>query len=197
MVIQIPGARTLVRSNVRAERGSENLRKRSSFCELLRAKVRSPATEKPASTHQIAPARRSASGQFSNFKFSIFNFQFSIPPSTRQHGGLSIELIVATAMLLGALLPLAYSLASEKRFARTAYQHAVAMEIVDGEMETLMAGEWRGFAPGAHEYHVRANAATNLPPGRFLFTVEARKLRLEWRQTGKLRSGVIREAEIK
>jgi hypothetical protein len=115
----------------------------------------------------------------------------------RQHGGLSIELIVATAILLGALLPLAYSLASEKRFARVAYQHAVAMEIVDGEMEALVAGEWRGFAPGAHEYHVRAVAARNLPPGRFLLTVESGKLRLEWRQEGKLHSGVIREARLK
>ena len=114
-----------------------------------------------------------------------------------QRAALSIELIVATAMLLGALLPLAYSIASEKRFARAAYQHAVAMEIVDGEMETLVAGEWRAFAPGVHEYSARATAAANLPPGRFLLTVEASKVRLEWQQAGKARASVIREAKVK
>ena len=111
-------------------------------------------------------------------------------------GSLSIELIVAVAILLGALLPLAYSLSSEKRFARAAYQHAVAMEIVDGEMEALLAGEWRGFTPGAHEYQVRAQAARNLPPGHFLLTLDSSKLRLEWRKDGKPNPSVVREAKL-
>ena len=111
-------------------------------------------------------------------------------------GSLSIELIVAVAILLGALLPLAYSLSSEKRFARAAYQHAVAMEIVDGEMEALLAGEWRGFTPGAHEYHVRAQAARNLPPGKFLLTLDAQKLRLEWLKQGKPVPSLVREAKL-
>ena len=78
-----------------------------------------------------------------------------------------MELLVAMALLVGALLPLAYSIVSEKRLARAYYQRAVAMEIVDGEMETLAAGEWATFSSGIHEYPVRAGAATNLPPGRF------------------------------
>jgi hypothetical protein len=110
---------------------------------------------------------------------------------------LSVELLVAVAILLGALLPLAYSLASEKRFARTAYQHAVAMEIVDGEMEALAAGEWRDFSPGVHEYQVHAVAATNLPPGKFLLTIEAGKMRLEWQPAGKARATVVREVKLK
>ena len=112
-------------------------------------------------------------------------------------GGLSIELMVATAILLSALLPLAYSIVAEKRFARNAYQHAVAMEIVDGEMETLLAGEWRKFTPDAHEYSVRAASLRNLPPGKFLLTIEAEKLRLEWLKEGKPRPSVVREARIK
>ena len=115
----------------------------------------------------------------------------------RRRGALSVEMLVAVAILLCALLPLAYSLASEKRFARTAYHHAVAMEIVDGEMETLGAGEWRAFGPGVHEYQVRAGAATNLPPGKFLLTIEARKVRLEWRPAGKASAAVVREVGLK
>jgi hypothetical protein len=125
--------------------------------------------------------------------FRIFRGSIS-----RQSGGLSIELIVATAILLGSLLPFAYSIASEKRFARATYQHSVAMEIVDGEMEALLAGEWRAFTPGVHEYHVRAGAATNLPPGHFLLTLKPGQVRLQWQPTAKPHAaGVIREAKLK
>ena len=68
--------------------------------------------------------------------------------SIRRRGALMTELFVAMALLTGALLPLAYSITSEKRLARASYQRAVAMEIVDGEMEVLAAGEWRAFSAG-------------------------------------------------
>ncbi len=70
---------------------------------------------------------------------------------SREHAFLMTEMLVALAILLGALLPLAYSLVSEKRLARAAYQRAVAMELVDGEMEVLVAGEWRAMPVGVHE----------------------------------------------
>ena len=116
----------------------------------------------------------------------------------QQVGSLMIELLVAMALLTGALLPVAYSITSEKRYARACYQRAVAMEIVDGEMETLVAGEWRAFNPGQSEYKVNAGSATNLPPGRFLLTVQEKKVRLEWIPTVKQHGGaVVREAVIK
>src|SRR4029077_14059617 len=93
-------------------------------------------------------------------------------PRACQTGALMLELLVAMALITGVLLPLAYSLASERRLVRATYQRAVAMEIVDGEMEVLAAGAWRAFTPGIHEYSVNAGAATNLPPGRFLPRVE-------------------------
>ena len=109
------------------------------------------------------------------------------------------ELLIAMAMMVGVLLPLAYSITSEKRLARTAFHRAVAMEIVDGEMEILAAGEWRTFSPGKHEYPIHAIAATNLPPGRFLLTVGTDKVRLEWKPNAKKygRAVVLREAKIK
>jgi len=103
------------------------------------------------------------------------------------------------AILSGVVLPLAYSISAERTYARAVYQHAVAMEIVDGEMEVLAAGEWRSFAPGQHEYPIHAIAATNLPPGRFLLTVGTDKVRLEWQPSAKKYGGavVLREAKIK
>jgi hypothetical protein len=122
-------------------------------------------------------------------------------PSTLRHrrrGSLMVELLVALALVIGVLLPLAYSFVSERRLARAYYQRAVAMEIVDGEMEVLLAGQWRAFPPGTHDYHVNAGAATNLPPGRFILTIQPDKLRLRWQPAVKDRGGpVTREAMLK
>jgi len=116
----------------------------------------------------------------------------------RNRGWLMIELLAAISLLVAALLPLAYSLASEKKLARSQYQRAVAMEIVDGEFEALLAGQWRAFAPGTHQYQVKAASATNLPPGQFLLTLGENNLRLEWKPEVKHQGGtVIREAKFR
>jgi hypothetical protein len=115
-----------------------------------------------------------------------------------QHGTVMVELMVAIALLTVALLPLAYSFVTEKRHAQFLYQRAIAMEIVDGEIEVLAASEWRAFAPGTHDYLVHAGAATNLPPGRLQLTLDPGKVRLEWRPTDRQRGGVVlREVDVK
>ena len=109
-----------------------------------------------------------------------------------------VELLVAMALVVVILLPFAYSFTAERRIALASYQRAVAMEIVDGEMEALVAGEWRAFPPGTHDYHVHAGAATNLPPGHFILTVQPGKVRLHWQPALKDHGGpVTREAILK
>lgn len=114
------------------------------------------------------------------------------------HAALMTELVVAMAILIFALLPLAYSIVGEKRLARATYQRAVAMQLVDGELEVLAAGGWRTFDPGMSEYPVRAGARTNLPPGKFLLTIRPKTIQLEWIPAAKNHGGgVIREVAIK
>jgi len=109
-----------------------------------------------------------------------------------------IELIVAMAILVIAFFPLAYSISSEAHLFRATYQRAVALEIVDGEMEILAAGEWRAFPEGAQTYPIHANAAANLPPGRFQFTRTGDHLRLEWDPAEKTGVGIVsREVTVK
>lgn len=116
----------------------------------------------------------------------------------KRHASLMVELLIAIALLTGALLPLAYSVAAEKKLARANYYRAIAMEIVDGEMEILAAGEWRSLSPGLHEYPVRGVATNNLPPGRFLSLVETGKVELQWLPPSRQLGGpVIRELETK
>lgn len=115
----------------------------------------------------------------------------------RQRAWLMVELLAAMVLLGAAMIPLAYSLASEKRLARAYYQRVVAMEIVDGEMEVLAAGDWRRYPKGKSEYPVSAAAASNLPEGRFILEINERWVRLEWQPATRHHGGkVAREVRV-
>jgi hypothetical protein len=115
-----------------------------------------------------------------------------------QQGVMLLELLVAMSILGLFLIPLSYSFANDQKLCRAYYHRAVAMEIVDGEMEILKAGEWREFKDGRQIYPVRADAATNLPAGSFTLTVKDRRFRLEWVPQAKDQGGrVSREMEVR
>jgi type II secretory pathway pseudopilin PulG len=122
-----------------------------------------------------------------------------IPHTIRKdRGWLMIELLAAIALLVAALLPLAYSFTKEKKLARSQFQRAVAMELVDGEFEVLASGEWRTYGLGNHAYKVKAAATTNLPPGQFTLSVTRERLKLEWKPSVKTHGGsVVREAKFR
>jgi len=103
----------------------------------------------------------------------------------RQSAMLITELLIAVAFLCAAVIPLGYSFAKERQYLRTCYYRAVAMEIVDGEMELLVAGEWRSYTNGVHQIIPPAQAAKNLPPGLFQLNVDGKHLSLEWRPTDR------------
>lgn len=115
----------------------------------------------------------------------------------RRGGALMTEVVIAMAILLMASIPLTVGFLGEMKMVRAAYYEAVAMEIVDGEIEILKAGEWRAFQPGEHAYRLTASAATNLPPGKFMLTVSNAHVRLEW-VPNKRGDGpaVVREANV-
>lgn len=122
---------------------------------------------------------------------------FSLKARCRENGSFMVELMVAMAILGMALIPLAFSFAQEQKLCRTYYHRAVAMEIVDGELEILAAGEWRLFKKGLQPYPVRAESAQNLPPGRFVLTIDLQRVRLEWIPNKKNQGGrVFREVQL-
>jgi len=98
----------------------------------------------------------------------------------RKHGWLEIDLLVGMAIFGIAILPLTFSFTQERQVLRMEYFHSVAMEIVDGELEVLTAGDWKNFADGSRAYTVHANAADRLPPGHFQLIKNGNHLRLEW-----------------
>ena len=109
-----------------------------------------------------------------------------------------MDLVVAMAILAIAIVPLGFSFARERQVLKIEYQHSVANEIVDGEMEILVAGDWKNFPDGAQAYTVRANAAASLPPGHFQLTKTGNHLRLEWMPDKRKGVGaVVREITVK
>ena len=115
-----------------------------------------------------------------------------------QRGFLMADLVVATAILSMAVLPLGYSFAHEQRVLKNEYYRCVANEIVDGEMEILAAGAGKNLPDGPQTYAVRANAAARLPPGHFQLTKTGNHLRLEWSADKKSGVGpVVRETMLK
>ena len=115
----------------------------------------------------------------------------------RSGAALLVELTVAVGILAVVLAGFAASYGQDVKLLRAYYYRAAAMEIVDGEMEALAAGEWRAYGEGRHDYAVRAESAKSLPDGRFVLTVGKGLVRLEWcpDRPGKA-PRVVREARI-
>lgn len=115
----------------------------------------------------------------------------------KQSGMLMTDLIVAMGILVLTLIPLSFSFLSEQKASRAYYERAVAMEIVDGEMEKLAAGGWRDYPRGTQAYTVTGEAAKNLH-GTFTLTLNTERIRLEWIPEGKGHGGhVVREGRLR
>ncbi len=115
----------------------------------------------------------------------------------KERGFLMVDLLVGISILAIAILPLAFSFTRQTRLLRDEYFRAAAMEIVDGEMEILAAGEGKNFPEGVQTYEVHSATVTNLPPGKFQLTKTASHLRLEWKADKRRDSSVVREVTLK
>ena len=109
-----------------------------------------------------------------------------------------MDLVIGMAILMIAFMPLAYSFVHERQLLRAETSRAVAVEIVDGEIEVLAAGAWRDYPDGQQIYAVHAQAAVSLPAGHFQLTRTGNHLRLEWKSDKPHGIGmVVREITIK
>jgi len=116
----------------------------------------------------------------------------------RESGVVTLELVVAIGIMVTALMAIAYSYHSERQMLLATYHRAVAVEAVDGEMEVLLAGEWRSWAEGEHDYKLAGDAPAALPAGRCTLTIGGGRVRLEWRPSGPRSGGAVaREARVR
>jgi len=118
---------------------------------------------------------------------------------TRRRGMLITEAVIAMGILVVAVIPLGYVFLKDARLFHMAYHRSIAIEMVDGEMEILAAGEWQSFPEGTNAYPARIETAALLPHGRFLFIRSGKHLRLEWSPTEHETGigAVVREVTVK
>jgi hypothetical protein len=115
----------------------------------------------------------------------------------KKQGMAMVEMLVAMGILVLVMIPISLSFIGERQEFGIYYHRAIALEVVDGEMEILRAGEWRAFPEGTQAYSVQNPSATNLPPGRFVLTRQARHIRLQWLPAGKNQGGIVtRETDL-
>ena len=125
----------------------------------------------------------------------------NIRPTTRLTNRLAfLQLDVAVAITFLALvfIPLSISSSGDLDLARRHYFEAVALQLIDGEMDVLLAGERRKYTTGEHRITPVGEAVQNLPEGEFVLTVHDQKLTLAWVPTKRAKWGrVERVVELK
>ncbi len=125
----------------------------------------------------------------------------NIRPTTRLANRLAfLQLDVAVAITFLALvfIPLSISSSGNLDLARRHYFEAVALQLIDGEMDVLLAGERRKHTTGEHRITPVGEAVQNLPEGEFVLTVHDQKLTLAWVPTKRAKWGrVERVVELK
>ena len=125
----------------------------------------------------------------------------NIRPTTRlakRLAFLQLDVAVAITVLALVFIPLSVSSSGDLDLARRQYFEAVALQLIDGEMDVLLAGERRKYTPGEHQIKPVGEAVQNLPEGEFVLTVHDQKLTLAWVPTKRAKWGrVERVVELK
>ena len=116
----------------------------------------------------------------------------NIRPTTRLANRLAfLQLDVAVAITVLALvfIPLSVSSSGDLDLARRQYFEAVALQLIDGEMDVLLAGERQKYTTGEHRITPVGEAVQNLPESEFVLTVHDQKLTLAWVPTKRAKWG--------
>lgn len=111
----------------------------------------------------------------------------------RIRGHLQVDLLTAIGLVVLGVLPLGFGFVHHRKLVRDATTRAIVLELLDGEMEVLAAGEHRSFTNAVQAFPLKGAAVLNLPPGSCTLTrsVPANAgidLALEWKpeHTGTL-----------
>ena len=111
---------------------------------------------------------------------------------------LQLDVAVAITVLALVFIPLSISSSGDLDLARRHYFEAVALQLIDGEMDVLLAGERQKYTTGEYRITPVGESVQNLPEGEFVLTVHDQKLTLAWVPTKRAKWGrVERVVELK
>jgi len=107
----------------------------------------------------------------------------------RRRAFLQLDVAIALTVLALVFIPLSVSSSGDLDLARRHYFEAVALQLIDGEMDVLLAGERRKYTTGEHRIKPVGDAVQNLPEGKFVLTVQDEKLTMAWVPTKRAKWG--------
>ena len=91
-----------------------------------------------------------------------------------------LDVALAVSILLLVFIPFSVTSSSKLDLARRQHFEAVALQMIDGELDVLMAGEWQKFSPGEHKITPPGEAVKTLPVGEFILVVKENQLSIAW-----------------
>jgi len=88
--------------------------------------------------------------------------------------------MVAIAILMLVFIPLTVTSSSKLDLARRHHVEAVVLQLIDGEIDVILAGEREKYNFGEHRITPAGEAAEDLPKGDFILTLKKNQLSLVW-----------------
>ena len=109
-----------------------------------------------------------------------------------------LDVMGAIVILMLVFIPLTVTSSRKLDLARRHHVEAVVLQLIDGEIDVLLAGEHKKYNFGEHRITPAGEAAEDLPKGDFILTLKKKQLSLVWIPVKQAKWGRIdREVNLK
>ena len=88
--------------------------------------------------------------------------------------------MLAVSILMLLFIPFGVTSSGKLDLARRQHFEAVALQMIDGELDVLLAGERQKYPLGEHKITPPGEAVKTLPVGEFILIVKEKQLFLAW-----------------
>ena len=102
------------------------------------------------------------------------------PRSMRCLAFIQLDIALAIVILGLIFIPLSVTSSAKLDLARRHHFKAVALNLIDGEIDVLLAGEIKKYKPGESLITPPGEAVGSLPKGEFILTLNDKIFKLEW-----------------
>ena len=93
---------------------------------------------------------------------------------------IQLDLMLAVSILMLLFIPFGVTSSGKLDLARRQHFEAVALQMIDGELDVLLAGERQKYLLGEHKITPPGEAVKTLPVGEFILIVKEKQLYLAW-----------------
>ena len=93
---------------------------------------------------------------------------------------IQLDLMLAVSILMLLFIPFGVTSSGKLDLARRQHFEAVALQMIDGELDVLLAGERQKYPLGEHKITPPGAAVKTLPVGEYILVVKENQLSIAW-----------------